>query len=331
MFKRIALMSVALSLNSISCSSIACSALVFNKNTPATVAVNLDWKYREGAVVIHPRDALMVSSVDSHQYHPLIWKSRYGSVVFHGGNRFKPGPAADGMNEKGLTASILELSESRYPSDPELPALSTSEWVQYVLDNFQTVQEVIDSSMNYQLIPGTYRNVAMNFHLMVNDAEGKSAVFEYLNGNMVVHTQDTLTYPVLTNTNYDSSIAYLGQFGDFGGSKPLPGGDGSSSRFVRAASYLKKLPSFIANEEHIAYAFSGLGMVAQAPGGTSPTQLSMVFDIGSKTIYFRSINEASLRSIPMSKINFSLLDKALSINAYQHFSGDVINKFKPIV
>jgi choloylglycine hydrolase len=330
MFKRIALMSVAFSLNTISFTTTACSALVFNKNTPATVAVNLDWKYREGAVVIHPRDTLMVSSVDSHQYHPLIWKSRYGSVVFHGGNRFKPGPAADGMNEKGLTASILELSSSLYPSDPELPALSTSEWVQYVLDNFQTVQEVIDSSLNYQLIPGTYRNVAMNFHLIVNDAEGKSAVFEYLNGKLVVHTQDNLTSPVLTNTDYDASIAYLAEFSDFGGAKPLPGDYGSKSRFVRAASYLKKLPAYIANEEHIAYAFNGLGLVAQAPGGSSPTQLSMVFDIGTKTIYFRSINEASLRSLPMGSINFSELNEALSINAYQHFSGDVLDQFKPI-
>ncbi|WP_298625044.1 linear amide C-N hydrolase [uncultured Legionella sp.] len=330
MFKHIALISVALSLNAISYITSACSALVFNKNKAATVAVNLDWKYREGAVVIHPRDTLMVSNVDSHQYHPLIWKSRYGSVVFHGGHRFKPGPAADGMNEKGLTASILELSASQYPSDQELPALSTSEWVQYVLDNFQTVQEVIDNSQNYQLIAGTYRNVAMNFHLLVNDAEGKSAIFEYLNGRLIIHTQDHLTFPVLTNTDYDSSIAYLSEFSDFGGTKPLPGGYGTNSRFVRAASYIKKLPSFISEEEHIAYAFNGLGLVAQAPGGTSPTQLSMVFDMASKTIYFRSINEAGVRSIPLNNINFKELNTALSLNAYQHFSGDVLNHFQSI-
>ena len=330
MFKRIALMSVALSLNTISCSSVACSALVFNKNKPATVAVNLDWKYREGAIVIHPRDTLMVSNVDSHQYHPLIWKSRYGSVVFHGGNRFKPGPAADGMNEKGLTASALILSSSRYSVSGDKPTLSTSEWVQYILDNFQSVQEVIDDSSNYQLLPNTYRNVAMNLHLIINDAEGKSAVLEYLNGELVIHTQDNLIPPVITNIDYASALAILDEYGEFGGDKPLPGGYDSKSRFVRAAHYLKKLPGYIANEEHIAYAFNGLGNVAQAPGTSSPTQLSMVFDIGTRTIYFRSINEANLRVIPINDIKFNELKEALSLNSYQHVSGNIINQFKSI-
>lgn len=328
MFKHIALLSVALSLNTISFSSAACSALVFNKNKPATVAVNLDWKYREGTVVIHPRNTLMVSSVDSHQYHPLIWKSRYGSVIFHGGNRFKAGPAADGMNEKGLTASVLVLKSSSYPQNNELPTLNTSEWVQYVLDNFQNVQEVIDDSANYQLLPDTYRNVAMNLHMVINDAEGKSAVLEYLNGQLVIHTQDQFTPAVITNTDYNSSVSLLSEYRDFGGVKALPGGYDSNSRFVRAAHYLKRLPGFVANEEHIAYAFNGLSDVAQAPGTAQPTQLSMVFDIPTKTIFFRSINEASVRTIPFADIDFDTLTEPLAINAYQHFYGNVVPKFK---
>ncbi|HAT9399507.1 linear amide C-N hydrolase [Legionella pneumophila] len=331
MFKRIGLISIALSLNTISLTSEACSALVFNKNKPATVAVNLDWKYREGAFVIHPRNAMMVSSVDYHSMHPLIWKSQYGSVIFHGGNRFKAGPSADGMNEKGLTASILMLDSSRYPSNSELPALKTTEWVQYILDNFQTVQEVIDDSSNYQLVADTYRGITMNVHLMVSDAEGKSAVFEYLDGKLVIHTQDNLTMPVLTNTDYKSSLALLEEYQDHGGSKALPGGYDSKSRFVRAAHYLKKLPSFIAKEEHIAYAFNGLNVVTQAPGTSSPTQLSMVFDIPTKTIYFRSINEAALRVISMDSIDFDYLYQPIALNVYQHLSGDVTDKFQPMI
>ncbi|KTD60765.1 linear amide C-N hydrolase [Legionella shakespearei] len=328
MFKHIALISVALSLNTISLPSIACSALIFNKNKPSTVAVNLDWKYREGTVVIHPRNTLMVSSIDSPEYHPLMWKSRYGSVIFHGGNRFKAGPAADGMNEKGLTASVLVLKSSSYPQNNELPTLNTSEWVQYVLDNFQSVQEVIDDSANYQLLPGTYRDVAMNLHMVINDAEGKSAVLEYLDGQLVIHTQDELKPSVLTNTDYNSSVSLLSEYRDFGGSKALPGGYDSNSRFVRAAHYMKRLPSFVANEEHIAYAFNGLSDVAQAPGTPQPTQLSMVFDIPTKTIYFRSVNEASVRVIPFADINFDTLSEPLSINAYQHFYGNVVEQFK---
>lgn len=329
MFKRTVLMSFILSLNTVSFTSEACSALILNKNKPSTVAVNLDWKFREGTVVIHPRNTTRVSNVDSHIYHPVIWKSRYGSVLFHGGNRFEPGPSADGMNEKGLTASILMLKSSSYPTSEEGASLSTGDWVQYVLDNFQNVQEVLDDSANYQLVPTNYRGVALNVHLLVNDAEGKSAILEYLNGKLVVHTQDNMTSPVLTNTDYDSSIALLGDYKEGGGEKALPGGYDSNSRFVRAAFYLKRLPSFVANEEHIAYAFNGLGDVAQAPGSGIPTQVSMVFDIPTKTTYFRSVNEAGVRVISLDKIKFNELEAPLMLNIYQHVSGDVLKYFRP--
>ena len=64
MFKRTVLMSLVLSLSTISFTSVACSTLIFNKTKPSTVAVNLDWKYREGAVVLHPRDTTRVSGVE---------------------------------------------------------------------------------------------------------------------------------------------------------------------------------------------------------------------------------------------------------------------------
>lgn len=325
MFKRAALLFVALSLTAISFTSKACSALIFNKKTSSTVGVNLDWKYREGALVVHPRNITMVSNVDNHQYHPLMWKSRYGSVVFHGGNRFKPGPSADGMNEKGLTASILVLKSSRYQAKDEVPALNTTEWVQYVLDNFATVQEVIDGSAEYQLLPGTYRDVVLNVHLVVNDAEGNSAVLEYLNGALVVHTGESFTTPVVTNTDYASALALLDD-----DTKTFPGGYDSNSRFIRAAHYIKRLPGFIADEEHIAYAFNGLSDVAQAPGTASPTQLSMVFDIPNRTIYFRSVNEAAIRIVSLDKLNFNKITDTLALNAYQHFSGDIVGEFKSI-
>jgi choloylglycine hydrolase len=331
MFKRLALISVALSLTTVSLSSLASSALIFDKNSPATVAVNLDWKYREGTVVIHPRHTRMVSNVNSTKYRPLIWKSRYGSVIFHAGNRFKSGPATSGMNEKGLTATVVLLKTSRYATQDKLPVLNAEEWVQYVLDKFQSVQEVIDDSANYQIVHSVYRKVPTKFHMILSDAGGKSAILEYLEGRVVVHTQEYLAPPVLTNTDYLSSLSLLTKYLDFGGARTnLPGGYDSRARFIRAAHYIKRLPSFVANEEHIAYAFNGLGDIAQAPGTATPTQLSMVFDIASKTIYFRSINDAALRVIPLGGIEFKDLYEPLSINAYQHFFGDVVSKFKPM-
>ncbi|KTD82793.1 linear amide C-N hydrolase [Legionella waltersii] len=328
MFKRIGLLSIAVSLNTVSLSLNANTALVFKKNTPAILAMNFDWKYREGAVVIHPRNTLMVASVDYHQMHPLMWKNQYASIIFHGGHKFKAGPGINGMNEKGLTASIFVTGSAGYPNNPEQPTLKTSEWVQYVLDNHQSVQEVIDDLANYQLVPDTYRNVVMNAQLLVNDANGNSALIEFVDGRSVVHTQDTFPAPVVSNSDYRSALALLSDYQEYGGSKELPGGYDSNARFVRAAHFIKRLPSFVAKEERIAYAFNSLSDVAQAPATATPTQLSMVFDISTKTIYFRSINEAGVRVIPLDKIQFNELYEPTSINTYQHFYGDVLDKFQ---
>ncbi|TAL65225.1 MAG: linear amide C-N hydrolase [Legionella sp.] len=331
MLKRTALFTLIFSLNTFTMSSEASSTLIFSKNTPNTVAANVDWKYREGTVVVHPRDTLMISSVDSHLYHPLIWKSRYGSVIFHSGNRFKPGLAVNGMNEKGLVASVLLLKSSTYPVLYGIPVLNTSEWVRYVLDNYQNVQEVVDDLENYQLQAGTARGVSLNYHLVVNDAEGKSAVIEYLDGKVVVHQQEQLTHLALTNTEYGVATSQINEYKDFGGNLAIPGGYDSISRFIRAAHYLKRLPRFVSKEEHVAYAFNGLSDVAQAPGTVTPTQLSVVFDGPSKTIYFRSINESAVRVIPLENFNFDDLYETLALNVYQHLSGNVSNLFKSTV
>ncbi|WP_429042434.1 linear amide C-N hydrolase [Aeromonas hydrophila] len=71
--------------------------------------------------------------------HSMTWNARYGSLVAAG---FDAG-TADGMNEKGLVANLLYLTESEYvtPSDKDpRKTLSISLWAQYVLDNFATVR-----------------------------------------------------------------------------------------------------------------------------------------------------------------------------------------------
>lgn len=325
MFKLISLVCIAISFNT--SISFANSTLLFTKQESRTVAANMDWKYREGTVVIHPRHKSMVSSLVDSTAKPMKWKSRYASVMLHAGNRFKPGPGANGMNEQGLIASVLVLKASKYTQNNSLPALNTADWVQYVLDNFQSVQEVIDDSANYRLVAKDYRGTSMNLHMILHDAAGNSAVIESIDGRFVIHAQENFNTPVLTNSVYETTTARLGKYRDFGGTMKTPGGYDSDSRFVRASIYIKRLPSFVANEEHIAYAFNGLSDVAQAPGSATPTQLSVVYDIATKTAYFRSINDSNLRIIPLTHFDIAGAYDPLTLNPYQHLSGDVVKKF----
>lgn len=70
------------------------------------------------------------------------WTSKYGSVVVSGYNA----GSADGINESGLSASLLYLAESDY-GDPNKNddkfRISISLWLQYVLDNHGTVTEAV--------------------------------------------------------------------------------------------------------------------------------------------------------------------------------------------
>ena len=48
------------------------------------------------------------------------------------------------MNEKGLVANLLWLPETEYPvRDQSKPGLAITAWVQYMLDNFATVDEAV--------------------------------------------------------------------------------------------------------------------------------------------------------------------------------------------
>ena len=59
----------------------------------------------------------------------IKWVSKYGSVVCS----FYRASSVDGMNEKGLVATFLYLTESDYGKpDGKRPTISIAAWAQYV-------------------------------------------------------------------------------------------------------------------------------------------------------------------------------------------------------
>ncbi|MBA2727570.1 MAG: linear amide C-N hydrolase, partial [Parachlamydiaceae bacterium] len=117
----------------------------------------------------------------------IAWTSKFGSLIVSG---YDVG-AADGMNEKGLVANLLYLAESDYgkPSG-ETALLSISLWAQYVLDNFATVNEAVDalSKEPFTLLAPVLPNGSpAQLHLAISDETGDSAIFEYVEGKLVVH------------------------------------------------------------------------------------------------------------------------------------------------
>ena len=50
-----------------------------------------------------------------------------------------------GMNEAGLVVETMMLEETEYPSPDSRPGIEILQWIQYQLDNFSTIEEVIAS------------------------------------------------------------------------------------------------------------------------------------------------------------------------------------------
>jgi penicillin V acylase-like amidase (Ntn superfamily) len=173
----------------------------------------------------------------------ISWVSKYGSLIV---SAYDIG-TAEGMNERGLVVNELALVESDYGKPPEgAKVISLSTWPQYVLDNFATVADAVADlrKENFRVqtvVLGTGRPA--NMHLVISDATGDSAVFEYVDGKLVIH--HGRDYRVVTNSpTFDKQLAIMEYWREAGGtSKSLPGTSRAADRFVRTSFLLDVLPS----------------------------------------------------------------------------------------
>ena len=173
----------------------------------------------------------------------ISWVSKYGSLIV---SAYDIG-TAEGMNEKGLVVNELALVESNYGKPAEgAKVISLSTWPQYVLDRFATVAEAVADLRKEEfrvqtVVLGTGRPA--NMHLVISDATGDSAVFEYIEGKLVIHHGKQ--YKVVTNSpTYDKQLAIMEYWKEAGGlEKSLPGTSRAADRFVRTTYLLDALPA----------------------------------------------------------------------------------------
>ena len=172
------------------------------------------------------------------------WTSKYGSVIASG---YEIG-TADGMNEAGLVANLLFLAESDYGSTEGKPPLSMALWAQYVLDNFATVDEAVAELEKepFRVVTAELPNgKTAQLHLAISDASGDSAIFEYLDGKLVIHHGKQ--YNVLTNSpTFDQQLALNAYWQQIGGLTFLPGTNRAADRFARASFLIEAIPTEVA-------------------------------------------------------------------------------------
>ena len=256
-----------------------------------------------------------LDGVGSNAVH---WTSRYGHAAMVGFD----GGATDGLNEKGLAAHVLVLGISQHEAKDDRAELPDALWVQYVLENFATVNEVVDAHKSAKFrVVGAWSTALglakpLGLHLAVEDASGDSAIFEYVGGKLVIHHGPE--YRVMTNDPpLDEMLARMQKFKELGGAEELPGAATPEFRFARLSAYYKYLPDPANYIEAVAGAMS-LMRIAQVPfrdpsrvpaggQGLAGVQTNWVSaaDVTNDIYYINSATIPSLFWLDLKKADFS--------------------------
>jgi penicillin V acylase-like amidase (Ntn superfamily) len=292
----------------------ACTSFLLKHSSGPLMAKNYDWDVAAGLLVINPRGLSKTALVPDGS-KPVRWTSRYGSVSFNQyGKEFPLG----GMNEAGLAMEVLWLAETVYPDAGDRPSIGTLQWVQYCLDSFRSVGDVVASAS--ELAIGGPALV----HFIACDETGNCAIIEFLDGKVVTRSERTLPLPALTNHTFNESLEYLNRTLGYGGEPITPEGTGSLARFARTAKGTHAARS-AAGDLPVGDAFSVLSDVAQPDS----TQWSIVYDLQKTQVHFRSSGNTEIRTVNLSELDLDCTADPLMIDLQVAGSGDMTSKLVP--
>nr|WP_019501175.1 linear amide C-N hydrolase [Pseudanabaena sp. PCC 6802] len=275
----------------------ACTRILWNNNKlTVVVGRTMDWpESTEPILTVFPRGmnrngGLLGPSVVVKE-NPARWTSKYASLV----TTIYGVGTADGFNEKGVGAHMLFLTATDFGArDRNLPGVQAGLWAQYVLDNAASVEEALELLKAIQPILVEYKGHKSTVHLSIEDANGDSAIIEYINGKMLVH--HGRQHRIMTNDPpFDKQLALLKQW-DFTNATratPLPGNVSPTDRFVRATFFQKMLPEPKNDREAIAGILAvarnvsvPFGAPNYAPGTLYNTEYRTAIDLINRRYFF---------------------------------------------
>ncbi|MCP4384577.1 MAG: linear amide C-N hydrolase [Hyphomicrobiales bacterium] len=196
----------------------------------------------------------------------------------------------DGMNDAGLVANLLYLAEADYGAGFDKPTLSVGAWAQYALDNYATVAEAVAdlSTEPFQIVaPELPSGHSAGMHVAISDPPGDSAIFEYLDGKLVIHHGPQ--YTVMTNSPpYDEQLARAAYWDQIGGFTMLPGTNRAADRFARASFYLESVPQFDDERMATSAAFSIIRNVSVPLGVADPEAPNIATTIWRSVAYHKA-------------------------------------------
>lgn len=250
---------------------------------------------------------------------------------------------SDGMNEKGLSVSVLWYeSDMQYqtvaPADSSI-ALAQAMYSDWVLGNFSTVDEVRLATSKVKVFfysDPTKMKMALTVHFIVYDANGGCIVIEYDKGQCNIydnplgimtnspslpwHFTNLRQYIGMANVNPIQVKAGGFDFSPTGhgdGMLGIPGDYTPPSRFVRLAmfeQFVTRQPDAASNlnlSQHVINTFSipfGIIVDKDVNGNivsNESTQWVTFRDLTNRQFYFKTYENPTLRMIDLKSLDFS--------------------------
>jgi choloylglycine hydrolase len=203
-----------------------------------------------------------------------------------------------------------------YPAPDSRPSISILQWVQYQLDNYSTIAEVIESK---SLIRIPTPKSGVGTHYLVCEKSGECVAIEFIRGEMVYHTGKLLPVKAMTNSTYESSVAFWRQEGV----TKLLRYNFSLSRFEKAAYMLTSLKTRTI-KSGVEKAFEILNEVKQH--FYYRTQWSIVYDIKNNKVFFNTLENQNIRFVDLQTFDSSCSTEVKTLDINVMLQGDVSNK-----
>ena len=259
--------------------SIACSAFYYNGENKI-LAKNFDWGFGQGYLIKNIRGQQKYS-YGFRGNNVAGWISKFGSITFNqNGKEFPYG----GINEKGLVVEQLWLGNTEYQENNN-KTISELEWIQYQLDNYEKVDEVIENINSLTIKP------IARIHYFLADKNGVSAVIDFVNGDVKIDRKQD-KFQVITNETSEDSKKYY----DF--SKDI--NPNSRSHFDRYCILRNNL-----NVENlsISESFKKLNLVKEDEPNYK-SYWSIVYDINKLEFYFKSVDNSEIKKVSLKDFSF---------------------------
>ena len=299
----------------------ACSSWMWKNNGNLYFVNNVDqWGVDKlpGMVVINYRNVLKenisfyeIKKGKKQDLQKIQWISKYGSITY---NPFGRSFITGGMNEEGLYVSEMSAVGTVYSYNDSLPTFAAGIMMQYCLDQFKTVDEVINwlSVINIDNLSP--------WHYLIADKYGNSAAIDYDDGEIVVHKNENMPYKSLTNYPYKQEKDSINSYKEFGGTKEIDMKE--TYRLVLIPSLLNKYNEKTSGTP-VQYSFE----ICDKLNRYDANKWQIVYDVKNMRMYFRTSEGRDLRHIDFASFDFSKKSSAQILDINTNYKGNVSSHF----